>query len=72
MFSGQPVAKGYLVKAIVFKGEIDDPKDICFGPYTFMPKQLCYNIIKHIHFLKVKILKEREVEVLTNYSRGNS
>ena len=70
MFSGQPVAKDYLVKAIVFDGKIGSPKNIGFGPYTFIPKQLCYNIIKHILFLRVKILREREVELLTDYSKG--
>ena len=70
MFSEQPVAKGYLVEAIVFKGEIDYPKNIGFGLSTFIPKQLYCNIIKHILFLKVKIFRDRDVEVFTNNSRG--
>ena len=72
MFSGQPVAKGYLVEAIVFKGEIDYPKNIGFGPSKFIPKQLCCNIIKYILFLNVKIFRDRDVEVLINDSRENS
>ena len=56
--------------AIVFEGEIGYPKNIGLGKYTLIPKQLCCDIIKHILFFKVKIFKEREVDVLTYYSRG--
>ena len=38
MFSGQPIARGYLVKAIIFKGEIGYPKNIGFWSYTFIRK----------------------------------
>ena len=69
MFSGQPI-KGYLVEAIIFEGEISYPKNIGFGPHIFLPKQLCCNIIKHIPFLKVKIFRDKDVEVLTIDSRG--
>ena len=68
MFSGQPGAKGYFVEAIISEGEIDYPKNIGFRPNTFIPNQICCNIIKHILFLKVIILRDRDVEVLTNHS----
>ena len=61
MFSGQPVAKGCLMEAIIFKGKIGYPKNISFGPHTFIPKQLCCNIIKHILFIKVKIFRENRL-----------
>ena len=61
MFCGKPVAKCYLVEAIVFESEISYPKDINFGPPTLIPKQLYCNIIKLILFLKVKILRERRL-----------
>ena len=66
MFSRQPVAKGNFLEAIAFEDEISYPKNIRFGPSTFIPKQVCCNIIKHILFLKVKIFTYRDVEVLTN------
>ena len=70
MFSGQLVIKGYLIEAIVFEGEINYPNGISFGTHTLIPKQLYCNIIKHILFFKVKILRDRDVEVLTNHCRG--
>ena len=70
MFCGKLVAKGSLMEAIVFEVEISYPKDISFGPHTLIPKQLYFNIIKHILFFKFKILRDRDVEVLTNHSRG--
>ena len=70
MLSGQPVVKGDLVEAIVFEGKVSDPKNISFGPHTFITKQFYCNIIKNILFFKVKIFRDKNVEALTNNSRG--
>ena len=69
MFSRQPVAKGDFMEAIAFEGQIGYPKNIGFEPSISIPKQLCCNIIKYILFLKVKIFRDVDVEVLTNDSR---
>ena len=37
MLWGQPIANGYFVEAIIFKGKVNYPKDIYFGPHTLIP-----------------------------------
>ena len=36
MLCGQPIAKGYFVEVIVFKGKVSYLKNICFGPQTLI------------------------------------
>ena len=62
--------RSIFVNAIIFKGKVSYPKDICFGPHTLILQQLCCNIIHNILFLKIEIFWDRDVEVLTNGYRG--
>ena len=57
--------RSIFVNAIIFKGKVSYPKDICFGPHTLILQQLCCNIIHNILFLKIEIFWDRDVEVLT-------
>ena len=62
MLGGEPIAKGNFVKAIILKGKVSYPKDICFGPHTFIPQKLNCNIIHNIIFFKLKIFWDGDVE----------
>ena len=58
------------MEAIVFEDKVINPKIISFGPHTFIPKQLCCNIIKDILFFKIKIFRDMDVEILIDGPRG--